>query len=201
MIASLRGILMSIATDYCILEVHGVGYQIHMPLSALEQLRRQTGEVTVHTLQYVREDILALYGFLQPEEKELFSMIIGVSGIGPKTALALLSSLPGDRFRDAIRREDVRSLASAPGIGQKSAQRLVLELKSKLGKVVSTSAEYGDSKIVTNTSVDDTVAALTALGYPTGEVLRIVEEISNAQPNRPVGEMVREALKQLGKGI
>ena len=86
MIATLRGHVLSIAADSCIIEVQGVGYQVFMPLSALDELRRLSGEVLIHTYQYVREDTLALYGFLRPEDKNLFTQVIGVSGIGPKPA-------------------------------------------------------------------------------------------------------------------
>lgn len=200
MIATLRGHIASIMTDACILEVSGVGYHVQMPLSTLEELRRISGEVIVHTYQYVREDTLALYGFLHPDEKQLFTQIIGVSGIGPKTALALLSVLPADRFRDAVRREDSKTLASAPGIGLKTAQRLVLELKSKIGKIPGGATDaIGASGSTAGRPIDDVVAALTALGYSLSDALRAAEEAYVERPEGSVAEWIREALKRLMK--
>lgn len=114
MIATLRGHAVTISADSCILEVQGVGYQVFMPLSALDELRRLSGEVLIHTYQYVREDALVLYGFLHPDDKSLFTQVISVSGIGPKTGLAMLSALPADRLRDAVRREDAKLISSVP---------------------------------------------------------------------------------------
>lgn len=199
MIATLRGHVLEMMADACILEVAGVGYLVQMPLSALEELRRIPGEALVYTYQYVREDTLALYGFLHSDEKQLFTQIIGVSGIGPKTALALLSVLPADRFRDAVRREDTKTLASAPGIGLKTAQRLVLELKSKIGKMPGGSVGSTMVEGYTGCPLDDVVAALTALGYPLTDALRVAEEVYGERPEGAVAEWIREALKRLAK--
>ncbi|HHZ19148.1 MAG TPA: Holliday junction branch migration protein RuvA [Firmicutes bacterium] len=200
MIATLRGHVLSIAADSCIIEVQGVGYQVFMPLSALDELRRLSGEVLIHTYQYVREDTLALYGFLRPEDKNLFTQVIGVSGIGPKTGLALLSAFPADRLRDAVRLEDAKLLASVPGIGLKTAQRLILELKSKLGKLPSGAGEGGDGPTAGQGGpMNDAVAALTALGYNISDALRAVEEADSKHPGLPTGELVREALKRLAR--
>lgn len=199
MIATLRGHVVEVMADACVFEVAGVGYLLQMPLSALEELRRTPGEVLIHTYQYVREDTLALYGFLHSDEKQLFTQIIGVSGIGPKTALALLSVLPADRLRDAVRREDVKTLASAPGIGLKTAQRLVLELKSKLGKIPTGSEGVMTVQGPSGRPLDDVVAALTALGYSLSDALRVSEEVYGERPEGAVSEWIRDALKRLAK--
>lgn len=200
MIATLRGHAVTISADSCILEVQGVGYQVFMPLSALDELRRLSGEVLIHTYQYVREDALVLYGFLHPDDKSLFIQVISVSGIGPKTGLAMLSALPADRLRDAVRREDAKLISSVPGIGQKTAQRLILELKGKLGKLpVGAGGTDGGAAPLTGGPMNDAVAALTALGYNISDALRAVEEADTNSPGLPVGELVREALKRLAR--
>lgn len=170
-----------------------------MPVSALETLRKQTGEVLIHTFQYVREDILALYGFLSSDDKNLFIQVIGVSGIGPKTALALLSVLPGDRLRDTVRREDTRSLSSVPGIGLKTAQRLVLELKSKIGKIPGIGGASLESTPAGGGQFNDAVDALLALGYPMTDAIRVIEDVVAQNPDASTGDTVRDALKRLAK--
>jgi Holliday junction DNA helicase RuvA len=201
LIATLRGQVNSVTSDSAIIEVHGVGYLVHMPFPALEELRRRDGEVFIHTYQYVREDIISLYGFLNPEEKALFIQVIGVSGIGPKTGLAMLSVLPADRLRDVVRREDAKSLSAVPGIGLKTAQRLILELKSKMGKAVGTSAagSMPENASAGGGIFNDAVDALLALGYGMADALRVVEESIRDNPAASTGDTVRDALKRLTK--
>jgi len=198
MIATLRGTVDSVGGDSCVIEVNGVGYRVFMSLPALETLGRQTAPVKIFTHYHLREDGASLFGFLTPEDKRIFEMIISVSGIGPKTALAILGTLPGDRFSEAIRNEDHRVLTSVSGVGLKTAQRLVLELKGKLirGSVRQTG---GEPSAFYASRTGDAVDALVALGYPQKEAVLTVEEIYAADQSLNTPELVRQALKNLGR--
>lgn len=132
MIASVRGTLLFTALDHCIVETGGVGLQIFAPKPVLSNLGEIGGEVRLYTHLHMREDLLALFGFATTDQRYLFETLIGVSGIGPKVALSLLSSASPDELRNAIAGGDTTRLSRVPGIGKKTAERLVLELKTKL---------------------------------------------------------------------
>src|SRR5690606_18182534 len=149
----------------------------------------------IYTHFHLREDCAGLFGFLSPEEKTIFEKIIGVSGIGPKTALAILSHVSGDDFREAIEREDHRILTGVSGVGLKTAQRLVLELKGKLGKI--TTGGVLDTKTPSRYTslIGDAVDALIALGYPQKEAAAAVDSVYKADSGLTTPEMVRLALR------
>lgn len=201
MIATLTGRVQQIAGDFSIINVGGVGFQVFMPLTALEELAQCTEEVIIYTYLNHKEDAMTLYGFLHPEDKSLFQQIISVSGIGPKTALAVLSVLPADDFRQAILNEQAKELTKVPGIGLKSAQRLILELKSKISKTLSTkdqaelAAKVGGGE--DGESLEDAVAALVALGYQTAEAAEVVKKVWQENPEQKVPDLVRNSLKHL----
>ncbi len=199
MIATLTGKVADVGGDSCIFDVNGVGYRVLMPLSALETLSRMTDQVKIFTHFYLREDGANLFGFLNLEDKTVFEKIIGVSGIGPKTALAILSSLSGDSLREAVENEDHRALTAVSGVGLKTAQRLILELKGKLGR--STRSGTGDHRSASRyvSIVGDTVDALVALGYPQREAAEAVNMIHKADASLTTPEMVRLALRNLGR--
>lgn len=200
MIALLTGKVVSVGGDSCILDVNGVGFQVFMPLAALETLSRATETVQVYTHFQLREDGVSLYGFLSPSEKSLFEKIIGVAGVGPKTALAILGTLSAVQFQEAIRSEDYRRLTGVSGVGMKTAQRLVLELKGKLGKIAD-SPDADDSKMVMGPSIArDAADALDTLGYPVKEATAAVESVLAAEPGLTTPEVVRRALKILAGG-
>lgn len=200
MIASLCGEVRQIYGDSCVIDVGGVGYHVYMPLSALEELSRFAEKVLIHTYLHHKEETMTLYGFLRPEDKNLFIQAIGVSGIGPKTALAILSVLSAERFRRAVLTEDAKALTDVPGIGLKTAQRLILELKSKIAKggakTVSSPQERGISP---EYAPDDAVAALIALGYTHTVAAEAVDKVWREEPNLAVPDLVRRALKLLVK--
>jgi Holliday junction DNA helicase RuvA len=199
MIATLTGIVAGVSGESCIIEVGGVGYLVFMPLSALEILSRTEGPVKVYTHFHLREDAASLYGFLTSADQNVFVKIIGVSGIGPKTALAILGNLPGEHFREAIQNEDHRTLTAVPGIGLKTAQRLILELKGKLGKSVG----GGESNLKAAESAysisGDAVDALVSLGYPGRDAVSAVEALLAENKGLTSPELVRLALKNLGR--
>lgn len=199
MIATLTGKVADVGGESCIIDVNGVGYRVLMPLPALETLSRTTEPVKVFTHFHLREDGASLFGFLSLEDKAVFEKIIGVSGIGPKTALAILSSLSGESFRDAVENEDHRALTAVSGVGLKTAQRLVLELKGKLGKVIrsGTGDQRGASRYVS--AAGDAIDALVALGYPQKEAAEAVDMVHKEEAGLTTPEMVRLALRYLGR--
>lgn len=132
MIASIRGTLLFIGVDHAVVETGGVGFQVFAPRNVLGNLGELGSEVRFYTHLHIREDLLALYGFASTDQRHLFETLLGVSGIGPKVALSLLSSAPSDELRTTIAGGDTARLARVPGIGKKTAERLVLELRGKL---------------------------------------------------------------------
>jgi Holliday junction DNA helicase RuvA len=199
MIAVLTGKVESVGGESCILDVNGVGFQVFMPLSALETLSHVTEPVKIYTHFHLREDGASLFGFLSPEDKMLFEKIIGVSGIGPKTALAILGTLSGDNFREAVRNEDYRALTKVSGVGLKTAQRLILELKDKISKGMPSEASGSKPYSFVRSPVNDAADALIALGYPAKEAASIAEAIGASDRNLTTPEIVRKALQSLAK--
>jgi Holliday junction DNA helicase RuvA len=200
MIATLTGKVADVGGESCIIDVNGVGYLVLMPLPALESLSRTTEVVKIYTYFHLREDAANLFGFLNPEDKAIFEKLIGVSGVGPKTALAILSNLSGESIREAIEHEDHRALTTVSGVGLKTAQRLVLELKGKLGRI--TQSKAGEEQIPASNYVSvigDAVDALVALGYPQKEAAAAVDVVYKADHNLTTPEMVRLALRNLGR--
>jgi len=169
MIAGLRGKLEAIGSDWAIINVGGVSFQVYMPTSTLSMMGAVGEEVKVHTYLYLREDNAALYGFASADELGLFQSLIGVSGLGPKLALAMLSSMSVEKLTMAIVTGSVDLLTMVPGIGKKMAHRLILELKEKIGAglITTPAAQIAQE----NT---DVMAALTSLGYSVSEASRAV---------------------------
>src|SRR5215510_10778619 len=132
MIASIRGKLIFVGVDHCVVETGGVGFLVYAPRNVLGALGELGGETLLYTHLHIREDLLALYGFASTDQRHLFETLLGVSGIGPKVALSLLSSAPADDLRATIAGGDTARLSRVPGIGKKTAERLVLELRGKL---------------------------------------------------------------------
>jgi Holliday junction DNA helicase RuvA len=197
MIATLTGKVDSVSGESCIIDVNGVGYRVLMPLSALETLSRETGPVKIYTHFHLREDDASLFGFLTLEDKTIFEKVINVSGIGPKTGLALLGTLGAEQFQEAIRDEDPRRLTGVSGVGLKTAQRLILELKGKLVSIAAKERPGGTGG--RGGAFAYTVEALVTLGYPQKEAVAVVEELLAVERNLTTPELVRRALKNLGR--
>jgi Holliday junction DNA helicase RuvA len=196
MIALLRGTLAYKSSNHVIIDVGGVGYRLFIPLSTFYSLP-ETGEVSLFTHTHVREDALLLYGFLALEEKELFGILISISGIGPKLAVNILSHIPAKDLKRAIATGDIKRLSSLPGIGKKTAERLVLELKDKVGPVHDL-PEADDVKSNT-TAVDisnDVISALINLGYKENQARKVLESMELA-PGLTMEEALKGALKVL----
>ncbi|OQY20488.1 MAG: Holliday junction branch migration protein RuvA [Desulfobacteraceae bacterium 4572_35.1] len=165
MIALLTGQLASKTTERIILDVNGVGYQVAIPLSSFYSLPDE-GNTTLHIYTHVREDSLLLFGFLTLLEKEMFILLLSISGIGPKVALNILSHMSCTDLHAALTNGDAKRLATLPGIGKKTAQRLVLELRDKIGKLSNTEELNSEQQITyNNDSSDDILSALINLGY------------------------------------
>ena len=186
MISYIKGPLTAIEEDVIVVEAGGVGMGIHVPLSVLDRLPGIGREVTVYTYFQVREDAMSLYGFLNRQDREMFRQLIGVNGVGPKAALGILSTMTPDDLRMAIVSGDAKAISRAPGIGPKTAQRLILDLKDKvsmeevLGNLAlpsdgGTSAALGT--IGMGEAAKEAVQALVALGYSNMEANKAVKQV------------------------
>ena len=189
MIASIHGTLESLGSNWAVINVNGVGLQVYMPTSTLSTLGAIGKEVHLHTHLVLREDNATLYGFASTEELETFQTLLGVSGLGPRLALVLLSAMSVEQVIMAIATGNVALLTVVPGIGKKMAERLILELKDKIGAVlIATPAAQLAQE---NT---DVLAALTSLGYSVGEASRAIATLSSS-PDLSLEERVKLALR------
>ena len=161
MIAYVRGVLDHKEPSRLVVDVNGIGYEIFVPLSTYQKLPALGDQVKLFTHHHVREDAVNLYGFLSSEEKEIFELVLTISGVGAKVALSILSAMTVDVFRRSIAQGDMKTLTKIPGIGKKSAERMVLELKDKIG-TVHVDAEM--MRVLGTESGNDAVAALLSLG-------------------------------------
>ncbi len=192
MIASLHGTLESLGSDWAIINVNGVGFQVYMPTSTLSTLGAVGEEVKLHTHLHLKEDGATLYGFGSADELRLFQTLISVSGLGPKLALAMLSAMNVDQLAMAIATGSTDLLTTVPGIGKKMADRLILELREKIGAVVITTP--GAQIVQENV---DVLAALTSLGYSVTEASRAVATLPPSS-ELSLEEKVKLALQYLG---
>ena len=186
MIGSLRGKLISRRPDNVIVEAGGVGYQVNVPLSILSNLPEEGNTVFLNIYTHVREDALQLYGFTTEDEKRIFTTLLGVTGIGPKMALNILSGISHDDFMRAIEEEDVALLCRIPGLGKKTAHRLILELREKLPR-----AEKSRDRLF-----EDTLSALVNLGYKKSEAIESLE-MAYKKGYKDIETLVKESLKYL----
>ncbi|MDE3119808.1 MAG: Holliday junction branch migration protein RuvA [Nitrospirota bacterium] len=190
------------APSHMTLDVHGVGYEVLIPLStfyALPELN-ETTSVSIHT--HVREDAIQLFGFLTLLEKEAFILLTGISGIGPKLALSVLSSLSVADLISAVRAGDVEKLATVPGVGKKTAARIALEIKDKIGRLAPGAvSEPTPSSEPLNQLQEDALSALVNLGYKPAEVKQALKRVAAAPASTStLQEVIREVLKDLAKG-
>ncbi len=181
MFAYIKGKLDYKMNDYVVVEAHGVGYKIFTALSTINNIGQAGQEVKLYTHYYVREDTAALYGFASMDELGMFEMLLGVSGVGPKAAISLLSALSPSRFALAVVSQDAKSLTKAQGIGTKMAQRIILELKDKISKEQLNGVKLGIDDITDNVSGDsvmqEAVSALMVLGYAAQEASKAVSAV------------------------
>lgn len=201
MYAYIKGILAEITEDAIIVENQGIGYEIAVPGQVFDYLPSVGEEVKIYTYHYVREDAILLYGFLTKEDVRIFKMLIGVSGIGPKGALSILSVLSTDDLRFAILGDDEKAIAKAPGVGAKTAQRVIIELKDKLSLEDAFEQKLANQaqKAELNPAVgvkNEAILALTSLGYSQSEALKVLQGIE-ISPDDQVEDVLKMALKQM----
>jgi Holliday junction DNA helicase RuvA len=181
MIASLTGRLRRKATDYLVVDVSGVGYRVQAPLSTYYGIPGTGEEISLHIHTHVREDSLSLFGFLSEAERDMFLLLTGVSGIGPRLALAVLSSLSVSDIAAAIQSSDDSKLCTIPGIGRKTAARMVLELKDKIKPLAAAVSQYDESATGAD-HLEDAVSALVNLGYKKPLAEEALKKVRQGRP-------------------
>ena len=194
MIGKLSGTLTDKAPTEITLDVVGVGYQIFIPLSVFYRLPEIGARVSLYTHTHVREDALQLFGFLGPEEKQVFLLLIGVSGIGPKLAVNILSGIPAEDLARALKESDQPRLLSIPGVGKKLAERMIVELRDKFLSLPAAEMAQRDGTQLTR----DAVSALVNLGYRRADAEKSVREIAR-NGEGGLGEVLKEALRRLSQ--
>lgn len=199
MIDYLKGTLVAATAHHAVIEAGGIGYRVLIPISSYEALPRPGAEVKLLTHLHHREDEVTLYGFAAEEERATFELLLGVSGIGPRTALAILSGVSVSAFRQAIASGDVRLLSSVRGIGKKTAERLVVELKDKVSLLPALAREAAQSKLAGGEAKSaDVLEALLSLGYRPVEAQKaIVSALAAAEASWTVEQLLKEALKHI----
>lgn len=198
MITYVKGELTDIYNNYIVVECYGIGYEIMVPASIVMELPSIGNPVKIYTYQYVREDALDLYGFLTRDDLNVFKLLITVNGIGPKGALNILSVIRPDELRLAVLSDDVKAIQKTPGIGGKTAQKLIIELKDKLSleDVLTHGIEAKSSIPAADSARDEAIEALVSLGYSSSESIRAVRSIENAD-DMDSEALLRAALKKL----
>lgn len=202
-ITSIQGILSAATPLAAIIEINGLGYEVHIPVTTAEKLPQVGVAVKLHTLVIYREDAQTLYGFATPEERDFFRLMIEhVTGVGPKMALTIMSKLSLPSLSSAIREGDIATLAKCPGIGKKTAERLVVELRAKLGasattgSVLTASAGEPTGSKPTESRLRDAVMALNALGYKTDAADEAIRRAAlQLGPNATTEQLIKKALQ------
>jgi len=199
MIAQLRGRLLEKHPNRVIIDVHGVGYDVHVPLSTFYEMAEPGGEIALRIHTHVREDALVLFGFATLLELQIFERLISVSGIGPKLALAVLSGIETNELVAAIRQANVARLTAIPGIGKKTAERIGLELKDKMAAFLPSEREPSADVLASDTLRMDVLSALMNLGYHRPLAERAVDAALKKVPTGPFEHTLKYALRELSK--
>ncbi|MCH9769321.1 MAG: Holliday junction branch migration protein RuvA [Gammaproteobacteria bacterium] len=197
MIGYLSGKIISKHPPTLLIDVNGIGYEVQCPMSTFYQLDDEQLQVTLLTHFIVREDAQLLYGFMQAHERALFRALIKVNGVGPKLALTILSGIEPEQFVACVRANDSSSLVRIPGIGKKTAERLIVEMRDALKDWQTTNSNNADP-ISQISAFDDAISALTALGYKNNEAQRAVNQVAGQSDNCET--LIRLALQQMLKG-
>lgn len=203
MISFIKGYVAETTENSVILETDSIGYEIFMTGPTIEETSRMQDKIKIYTYFHVREDAMQLYGFLSRDDLEMFRLLLNVNGIGPKAAMGVLAAITADELRFAVLSDDVKTISRAPGIGKKTAQKLILELKDKLKleDAFEKKLDHQEENLsLTDTSLRDSrqeaVEALTALGYSSTNALRAVRQVSE-ETGDDVEAILKAALKQL----
>ncbi|RZQ02661.1 Holliday junction branch migration protein RuvA [Vibrio vulnificus] len=203
MIGRLRGILLEKQPPELLIEVNGIGYEVQMPMSCFYELPNIGEEAIIYTHFVVREDAQLLYGFNTVKERALFREVIKANGVGPKLGLAILSGMTASQFVASVEREDISTLVKLPGVGKKTAERLVVEMKDRLkgwsaGDLFmpfTDAAPVDSGSASSNSAEEEAVSALLALGYKPVQASKVVSQI--AKPDMTSEQLIREALKSM----
>lgn len=204
MIGYLRGTIAEIGVNLVILDVNGIGYNIYIPTDFAGRLHTCSGELKIFTYTHVKEDAFLLYGFPNNDELELFKLLISVNGIGPKGALAILSTFTANELRFAIYAQDIKKLSQAPGVGKRTAERIILDLKEKIhieDNLESKEASFEGDILKTASAFEmqnkkDAVEALVALGYSKTDTMQAINKIEVTESST-TESILKEALKHL----
>jgi Holliday junction DNA helicase RuvA len=191
MIASIRGVLQLIGVDHVVINVGGIGIQVYVPSSTLNSLGDLGSEINLQTFLVVRDDAISLFGFRTLEEKRLFELLVGVNGVGPRLALSVLSIMSAEDTASSIVTGNIDALVSVPGIGRRTAGRIVLELQNRMEK------EWGMTIVAAQQSHGELAVALGALGYSTSEIQSAIARLGDVS-NLTLEDQVRNALQSLG---
>ena len=195
MIVTIRGILTQKMPDEIVIEISGLGYSCHISTNTYDNLPKLEKEVSLLTYFHVTENSQQLFAFADVTERELFMMLIGVSGIGPKTAIVLLSAVSPDEFKRRLIASEVSMLTALPGIGPKTARRIIVELKDKFVKLSPDDLPREDSDI--KPGVSDAYDALLALGFQMKDIHKVISKVQNGEKELGAEEMIKQALKEL----
>ena len=187
--AYLKGELIEVTPLHAIIDNNGIGYRLHIPVDAYTSLISQIGKpILLHTTQVIREDSHRLFGFPTPEKRDLFERVCTISGIGPKTALLLIGHLSADDLHLAVHQNDIATISRVPGIGKKTAERLIIEMRDKVEK---------KSPLPPQTPASDALSALINLGYQQAHAAKALQKISTANPDLTLPDLITRALKLL----
>jgi Holliday junction DNA helicase RuvA len=196
MIGLITGKLISKKPTKSIIDVNGIGYIVNTSINTFEKIAEE-GEITsLYTYLAVKEDSLTLYGFYTISEKELFEILISINGVGPKLAQGILSGISSDEFKDAIANNNMSRLVAIPGVGKKTAERMMIELRDKIDKVSESDASFNSKSF---TIKDDAIAALIGLGYNQKIADKAIRSILEKNPSFSLEELIKESLKSLNK--
>jgi Holliday junction DNA helicase RuvA len=198
MIARIHGTLIQKSVLQCIVDVHGTGYRVVVPLTTFYELPEVGQPVILHVHTHVREDAISLFGFHTPEEREVFQLMISVSGIGPKLAVNVLSGIDARQLVRAVMEGDAKRLISIPGVGRKMAERMILELKEKVTKLERAGEAIGIATAKTDLQIqEDAVSALINLGYRVPAAKDAIERVLTAEPDVSLDRLLKESLRVL----
>ena len=202
MYAYIKGEIVDIAEDNVVLECNNIGYNIKVPFSVIQSLLGIGEDVKIYTYTCVREDAFILYGFLTKDDLWIFKKLITVNGIGPKGALGILSAMSADDLRFAIIAGDSKAIAKAPGIGAKSAERIILDLKDKidLEPIMTKEPVISTEQLLNSDAKNEAIEAMTALGYSASEAVKAVKQLTITD-DMDSGMILKEALKILVRGV
>lgn len=206
MFSYIKGELVEVNSEGAVVDVNGIGYDIRMPLSTLDDLPSTGSEVKIHTYLHVREDYVGLFGFITRDDLDTFKLLITVNGIGPKGALGILSAISPDDLRFAVLSNDVKTISRAPGIGAKTASKLILELKdklkledafeAKLSNQIEGQIQIGSTGISVNQKRNEAIQALVVLGYTNTDAAKVVRKITITEV-MTVEDIIKISLKSL----